>query len=95
MDCDFCTQNVTPLLSHLCEVTYDDFLRKAGVPHWRLTILGQEASKANVSVTDPDGRNLTETVALSAITQQEIHRLLLTSYDLWNAFNWKRNGTKH
>jgi len=92
MDCDFCIQNVPPLLSHSCEVAYNDFLREAKVPRWGLTILGQKASEATVSVTDPDGRKLTETMGLTVDTRQEVHRLLLASYRLWNAFNWKSHS---
>ena len=79
MDCDFCTQNVPPLLSHLSEVAYNDFLREASILRWELKILGQDACEANVSVTDPDGRKLAETMALTADMQREIHRLLLAS----------------
>ena len=92
MDCDFCIQNVPSLLSHSCEVAYNDFLREARVPRWGLTILGRKASEATVSVTDPDRRKLTETMGLTVDTQQEIHRLLLASYKLGNAFNWNSHG---
>jgi hypothetical protein len=50
-------------------------------------ILGQQASEATVSVTDPDGRKLTETMALTTDSQHEIHRLLVASYQLWSALN--------
>jgi len=87
MDCDFCSQNVSPLLSHECEVVYDRFLREASVPSWGLTILGLEAHEVIVLVTDPDGRKLTKTIALTADTQTVVHEMLLSSHNQWRAGN--------
>ena len=87
MDCDFCSQNVSPLLSHECEVVYDRFLREASVPSWGLTILGLEAHEVIVLVIDPDGRKLTKTIALTADTQTEVRELLLFSHKQWSATN--------
>ena len=87
MHCDFCSQNVSPLFSHECEVVYDRFLREASVPSWGLTILGLEAHEVIVLVIDPDGRRLTKTIALAAATQTEVRELLLSSHNQWSAPN--------
>lgn len=92
MDYDFCSQNVPPLLSHTCEIVYDQLLKEAGVPRWGLTILGLEANEVIVSATDPDGKQLTETIALTTDAQHEIQRLLLVSYERWAA---SRQDFKH
>jgi len=86
MDCDFCSQNIPAILSHICEVVYNQFLREAGVPGWKLTILGLQAPEVTVSVTDPNGRMLTETITFTLDTQQEIHDLLRRSHDEWQFF---------
>ncbi len=87
MDCDFCSQNVSPLLSHECEVVYDRFLQEASFLSWGLTILGLEAHEVIVLVADPDGRKLTKTIALTGDTQTELRELLLLSHKQWSAIN--------
>lgn len=87
MDCDFCSHNVSPLLSHECEVVYDQFLREASVPSWGLAILGLEAHEVIVLVIDPDGRKLTKTIAFTADTQTEVRELLLFSHKQWSSTN--------
>ena len=87
MDCDFRSQNASPLLSRGCEVVYDRFLREASVPGWGLTILGLEAHEVIVLVADPDGRALTKTIALTADTPTEVRELLLSSHNQWSARN--------
>ncbi len=57
------------------------------VPNWRLTIIGQQLPTITVSTTDPDGNVITETITLTMDTQNEIHDLLLRSYEEWRARN--------
>jgi hypothetical protein len=87
MDCDFCSQNVSPLLSHQCEVVYDRFLREASVPSWGLTLLGLGAHEVIVLVADPDGRKLTKTIPSTADTQTDVRELLLFSHKQWSVTN--------
>ena len=57
------------------------------VPNWGLTIIGQQLPTITVSTTDPDGNVITETITLTMDTQNEIHDLLLRSYEEWRARN--------
>ncbi len=85
MDRGFSSQNISADLGHKCRVAYDRFLAESDAPNWGLTILGEQAPEVTVTITDPSGKTITESMTLTLDTQFEIYDFLLRSHDEWRA----------
>ena len=85
MDRGFCCQHISAHLNEDCQNIYNQFVSDSGNPSWGLTILGTKRAGLIVSVTDPDGRMLMETITETLDTEDDVHRLLIRSYEQWRS----------